>query len=173
MIGACLFLLRLALPADRTAVIAARTGFLLSAFLFALLSMQSGLVRSDNNHIVFGVYPMVFFAGVVLFSFQSLTVSMIAALAAVVCSVAFSQPAPHFQRASLRFRLARMLHPITTCPGGYREFDHACYPWNLPTPWKLPSAIFTSNSGENDSVVIFPVPIHVRRGGAAQCGCRG
>ncbi|MFZ0313663.1 MAG: hypothetical protein WAL85_13225 [Candidatus Korobacteraceae bacterium] len=156
VVGACLFLLRLALPADRTAVIAARTGFLLSAFLFALLSMQSGLVRSDNNHIVFGVYPMVFFAGVVLFSFQSLTVSMIAALAAVVCSVAFSQPAPHFQRASLRFRLARMLHPITTCPGGYREFDHACYPLEFADTLETTVGYLHHNSGENDSVVIFP-----------------
>ncbi len=156
VIAACLFLVRLVVPADRAAVITARPGFLLSAFLFALLAMQSGLVRSDYNHIVFGVYPMVFFAGVVLFSFQSLTASMIAALAAVVCSVAFSQPAPHFQPASLRFRLARMLHPITTCPGGYREFDHACYPSAFADTLETTVGYLQQHSGEQDSVLIFP-----------------
>ena len=156
VIAVCLFLLRLAVPADRTTVITARTGFLLSAFLFALLSMQSGLVRSDYNHIVFGVYPMVFFAGVVLFSFQSLTVSLVAALIAVVCSAVFSQPAPHFQPASLRFRLARMRHPITTCPGGYREFDHACYPAEFANTLETTASYLQHNSGQQDSVLIFP-----------------
>jgi len=156
VIGACLFLVRLAVPADRTAVITARTGFLLSAFLFALLSMQSGLVRSDYNHIVFGVFPMVFFTGVVLFSFQSLVASVVAVLAAVACSVVFSQPAPHFQPASLRFRLARMLRPITTCPGGYREFDHACYPSEFANTLDTTVGYLQRHSGEQDSVLIFP-----------------
>ena len=118
--------------------------------------MQSGLVRSDNNHIVFGVFPMVFFAGAVLFSFQSLTASLVAALAAVVCSVVFSQPAPHFQPASLHFRLARMLRPITTCPGGYREFDHACYPSEFANKLDTTVGYLQQHSAEQDSVVIFP-----------------
>ena len=71
---------------DRTAVITARAGFLLSAFAFAVLAMQSGLVRSDANHIVFAIFPMVFFAGAVLISFRSRLVSLATAVAAIVAS---------------------------------------------------------------------------------------
>jgi hypothetical protein len=156
VIGACLFLVRLAVPPDRDAAITARTGFLLSAFLFALLSLQSGLVRSDYNHIVFGAFPMVFFAGAVLFSFQSRVASVVAALGAVVCSVVLSQPAPHFRPASLRFRLARTIHPISTCPGGYRELDHACYPSEFANTLGTTVGYLKQHSGEQDSVLIFP-----------------
>ncbi|MGA2904364.1 MAG: hypothetical protein ABSD98_11070 [Candidatus Korobacteraceae bacterium] len=156
VIGACLFLVRFAVPADRTAVITARTGFLLSAFLFALLSTQSGLIRSDYNHIVFGVYPMVFFAGAVLFSFPSRAASAVAALAAVACSLVFSQPALQFQPSNIRYRLTRMRHPITGCPGGFREFDRVCYPSGFAGTLETTVGYLQRHSGENDSVLIFP-----------------
>ncbi len=155
-VGTCLFLLRFLVKTDRKVVLTARTGFLISAFLFALLSMQSGLVRSDNNHIVFGIFPMVFFSGAVLFSFQSRIASAIAALGAVACSIAFSPPAPRFQPSSLRFRLARMLRPITTCPGGFREFDHVCYPNNFAATLETTTDYLQQNSSDHDSVLIFP-----------------
>ena len=156
LIGAALFVLRLAVPADRSVVFTARTGFLLSAFVFAVLSMQSGLVRSDYNHIVAGVFPMVFFAGVILFSFASPVGSALAALAAVACSLLFAQPPAIFQPASIRFRLARMRHPIATCPGGYREFDHVCYPSGFAGTLDTTVGYLQQYSGANDSVLIFP-----------------
>jgi hypothetical protein len=154
--GACLFLLRALARTDRGKVVTARSGFLLSAFLFALLSMQSGLVRSDTNHIIFGVYPMVLFAGVVLFSFQSRSACAAAVLAAVGCSVTFSEPPAYFQPANIRFRLARMLHPIAACPGGYREFDHACYPNDFAGTLETVVGYLQQHSGDRDAVLIFP-----------------
>ena len=56
-------------PGDGNAGIAARARFLLSAFLFAFATMQTGLVRSDPQHLVLALYPMMFFIGVVSFSF--------------------------------------------------------------------------------------------------------
>ena len=137
-------------------VVAARSGFLLSAFLFALLSMQSGLVRSDNNHIVFGVFPMVFFAGVVLFSFPSLMASLMAAGTATAFSLVLSQPAPHFQPSSLRFRLARWHRPIAQCPGGFSNFDHVCYPNHFAATLQTTVNYLQRDTNERDSVVIFP-----------------
>src|SRR6185437_3080051 len=96
--------LRLLVPADRERVMTARIGFLLSAFVFALLSMQSGLVRSDPNHIIFGVFPMVLFSGVILFSFSSKLGSAAAALVAVAASVAFAEAPAVFQPNNLRYR---------------------------------------------------------------------
>ena len=155
-IGVCVFLLRFLVKPDREDVLTAHTGFLLSAFLFALLAMQSGLVRSDPNHIVFGIFPMVFFSGAVLFSFSSRTASAIAALGAIVSSLAFSSPAPWYEPSSLRFRLARARHPITDCPGGYRDFDHVCYPASFAATMQSTTDFFRQNSGNGDSVVIFP-----------------
>jgi len=155
VIGGVLFLLRRVVPADRT-VITARTGFLLSAFVFAVLAMQSGLVRSDPNHIVFAVFPMVFFAGTVLFSFRSRIGSTVAALVAVACSILFAQPAPVFRPSSLRYRCARLLHPLTACPGGFKEFDHVCYPAYFTGMLQAATSYLQQHSGGRDSVVIFP-----------------
>jgi|SRR5271166_335 len=63
--------------------VTARSGFLLSAFAFALFTLQSGLVRSDWGHIVVSTYAAVFLAGVVLFSFASRTATAFAVLFAV------------------------------------------------------------------------------------------
>jgi len=156
VVGGVLFLLRWAVPADRTVTITARTGFLLGALAFAVLAMQSGLVRSDPNHIVFAVFPMVFFAGAALFSFGSRMVSVVAALAAVACSILLTDPAPVFRPANLRYRYARLLHPLTTCPDGFREFDRACYPVDFAGMLQTVTSYLQQHSAGRDSVVIFP-----------------
>ncbi len=154
-VGAVLFLLRLFVRGDY-AIISGRAGFLLSAFLFAVLSLQSGLVRSDYQHIVAGVYPMVFFSGVILFSFSSRVVSAAAAVVAVIASVLFAQPLPEFRPASIRFRLARTVHPWTSCPGGYREVDRACFPSDFANTLDTTVGYIRQHSGDRDAVLIYP-----------------
>ncbi len=156
LVGIAVFVLRLVVPADRSVVFTARPGFLLSAFVFAVLSMQSGLVRSDYNHIVAGVFPIVFFAAVILFSFASRAGSAVAALAVVAGSLMFAEPPAIFQPANIRFRLARMRNPITTCPGGYREFDHVCYPSEFAGTLATTVGYLQQHSRANDPVLIFP-----------------
>ncbi|HUI82687.1 MAG TPA: hypothetical protein VL240_00605 [Candidatus Binatia bacterium] len=155
-IGSAVFLLRRFVPGDRSAVITARTGFLLGAFLFAVLSMQTGLVRSDYNHIVFGVFPMVFFAAAILFSFRSRIASAIAALAAVACSFAFAEPAAIFRPSSIHYRLARMRHPITSCPSGLGAVDGVCFPGDFAQTLDMGVAYLQQHSRENERVLIFP-----------------
>ncbi len=156
VVGSAIFLLRLIVPGDRTSVVTARTGFLLSAFVFAVLSMQSGLVRSDPNHIVFGIFPMVFFSGVILFSFASRAGSAVAAIVAIACSVMFAQVPAIFQPQNIRFRVSRMRHPVEACPDGFREFDHVCYPNAFAETLGTTVNYIQQNSGEHDSVLIFP-----------------
>ena len=156
VIGALLFAARWIVAADRTEVLTARPGFLLSAFVFALLCMQSGLVRSDYNHIVFGAYPMVLFVGVVLFSFRSRLMSASAALATIVCSLFLSEPALQFRPSSLRFRLGRIIRPIPTCAGGYRDVDHACYPAQFAGTLQAAAGYLQQHSVQRNSVLIFP-----------------
>lgn len=156
VIGGVLFLLRWVVDGDRTAVITARAGFLLSAFVFSVLAMQSGLVRSDPNHIVFAVFPMVFFTGTVLFSFRSRSVSVAAAIIAVASCVLFAQPASAFRLSSLRYRYAQFRYPLATCPSGFKEFDHACYPVGFTIMLQTIVNYLQQHSAVGNSVVIFP-----------------
>ena len=126
--GSLIFVLRRLVPGDRVTSITTRSGFLLSAFVFAFSAMQTGLVRSDAQHIVLALYPMMFFAGAVLFSFRSGTFSAVAAVVAVAGSALFGQPVAIFQPSSFRYRLAQIRHPLTECPRGFREFSEVCYP---------------------------------------------
>jgi hypothetical protein len=156
IVGGLIFLLRGLAPGDRKATITARNGFLLSAFAFAFAAMQTGLVRSDHQHVVFAVYPMMFLGGAVLFSFRSRTVSATAALVALTCSVLFGQPAPVFQPANFRYRLGQMRHPLTECPGGFREFSRVCYPAAFAQMLSAGVGYLQQHSAEHDSVVVFP-----------------
>src|SRR5271157_1849979 len=154
--GCVIFLVRHFVPDDRDGSLSARTGFLLSAFVFAFAAMQTGLVRSDPQHIVFAVYPMMFLAGAVLFSFRSRTVSALVAVVAVACSVMFGQPVAIFQPSSFRYRLAQMRHPLTECPSGFREFSSLCYPASFTEMLGTGISYLQQHSGEHDSVVLFP-----------------
>ncbi len=155
-VGTALFALRFFATADRSTIVVARAGFLLSAFAFAVLSMQSGLVRSDFPHIIAGVYPMALFSGVILFSFRSLIASAAAVIAAFIASLLFVHPLPEFQPASIRLRLARMAHPVTACPDGYRDVDGACFADDFANTLQTGVAYLQQHSGERDPVLIYP-----------------
>ena len=154
--GGMVFLLRRLVPDKGKTEIIARTGFLLSAFGFAVLTMQSGLVRSDDQHIVFAIFPMVCFVGAILFSFSQPIVSAVAAIAVVAFSTLFAEPATVFRPSMVRFRLAQLRNPLTSCPEGFREFDRACFPANFTGMLQTVSGYVTQHSAPQDSVVIFP-----------------
>jgi len=150
--GGAIFLLRRAVPEDRAASFAARTGFLLSAFAFAFLGMQAGLVRADDPHIFYATFPMVFLAGTVLFSFRARTVSALAA-----CSILlFGQPTLSFQPSGIRDRYAQLRHPLMECPKGFTAFDRACYPAAIAGMLQTGASYLQQRSGPRDSMVVFP-----------------
>jgi len=154
--GGVIFLVRHFVPGDGDASVTARPGFLLSAFVFAFAAMQTGLVRSDSQHVVFALYPMMFLAGAVLFSYRPRTVSALVAFVAVACSVVFGHPVAIFQPSSFHYRLAQMRHPLTECPGDFREFSGVCYPRAFTQMLHAGISYLQQNSGEHDSVVLFP-----------------
>ncbi len=154
--GSIIFLVRHFVPGDREANVTARTGFLFSAFLFAFAAMQSGLVRSDSQHVVFALYPMMFLAAAVLFSFHSRVAAALVAVVTIACSVLFGQPAAVFQPSSFSYRLAQMRHPLTSCPVGFRDFSGVCYTAAFTEMLQSGISYLQQHSGEHDSVVLFP-----------------
>jgi hypothetical protein len=152
--GAAIFLLRALIGRGKNFAFVRRTGFLLSGFAFALVMMQSGLVRADNGHIVSACFAMVFLAGVVLFSFESPNISMAAVLAALLCSAFFGEAA--FQPSSLTQLYADLRNPLTECPDGLTEFDRTCYAPAFTEILQSAADYVKHNSAATDSMVVFP-----------------
>jgi hypothetical protein len=154
--GVIIFLVRRFVRGNPAETIAARSGFLLSAFAFAVLAMQSGLVRSDPMHVVFAVFCMVFFSAVVLFSFRARSVSVAAAVAVIGCSFAFGLPTTMFRPSSLRYRLTQLRHATTECPAGFEKFSDVCYPAQFVARLDIADSYLDQHSKSNDSILIFP-----------------
>jgi hypothetical protein len=152
--GCLVFLLRRVISDDREASIVSRSGFLLGGFVFALLFMLGGLVRPDSGHITLAIFPMVFFAGIVLFSFPSPVASVIAALVAVVTSLMLAgQPYPP---PLLRSYYTQQRDLVGACPLGALPFDGACLVSGFATDLEIVARHLQRSSKPTDSLVIFP-----------------
>ena len=152
--GAVIFLLRAATRKSPDSAVVQRTGFLLGGFVFALVMLQSGLVRADTGHIVSACFAMVFLAGAILFSFESPNLSMATVMVALLCSVFFGEAA--FQPSSLTQPYAELRNPLTDCPDGFTVFDRACYAPAFTGMLQSAADYLQQHSGANDSIVVFP-----------------
>ncbi|HVP00754.1 MAG TPA: hypothetical protein VMT15_21950 [Bryobacteraceae bacterium] len=150
--GAAIFLLRAATRPSGNPAIVQRTGFLIGGFAFALVLMQSGLVRADNGHIALACFPMIFLAGAIMFSFESPNLSVAAMLAGCLCSVGFGQAA--FLPSTLTRLYAAS--KLTICPAGFTEFERACYAPEFTDLLQSVARYLQQNSGTSDSIVVFP-----------------
>jgi hypothetical protein len=153
LVGTIVFVLRAALRSGREGI-TTRTGFLLSAFVFALFAMQSGLVRSDKPHIKVAVFTMVFFVGTILFSFRSRIASAVVVLVAVVASLLLGSPA--FYPSVIHYHYAQVRRPMTQCPNGFRDFDRGCFPTRFGEMLYSASRYLEERSGPRDSIAVFP-----------------
>jgi hypothetical protein len=154
LIGLAIFAARAVTRWKEPFAISQRPAFLLGAFLLGLAEMQSALVRSDIGHVIIGEFAMIFFAGVILFSFRG-KASAAGVLVAIACCMLFS--APVFRPSSVIRLYGQLWHPMTECPPGYSEFDRACFVDAL-TPQILTggSDFLSLHSGASDSIFVFP-----------------
>ena len=131
-----------------------RTGFLLGGFLMGVAVLQSGLVRSDTGHVIIGLFPLIFFTSIILFSFSGKP-SLVGALVAIAASMLFSRPV--FRPSSVLHQYKQLRAPVTKCPPAYTEFDRACYLEPL-TPRMLTAgrSFLQQNSGADDFIFVFP-----------------
>jgi hypothetical protein len=154
--GGGIFLARALIRDERQASVTARSGYLLSAGLYILAGVQIGLIRSDAQHLVQALYPVVFFAGAALFSFAPQTLTWVATCAALGGSVTFGQPVAIFEPSSFQYRLSQIREPLTACPAGCREFQGVCYPSWYAHVLNVGTNYIGQHSGEKDSIVAFP-----------------
>ena len=153
VIGTAVFLFRAA-RRGRNPATTARTGFLLGGFAFALVMLQSGLVRSDYGHIVTAEFAMVLLAGAILFSFESIRASALVMLFAGACSMLFARPA--FRPSTIIHLFANLRHPLTSCPSGYSEFDRGCFAPEFTRMLQSVSGFLGQHSAPQDPMLVFP-----------------
>jgi hypothetical protein len=135
-----------------------RPAYLIAGFALGFLALQTSLVRSDNGHVLIGIYPLVFFCGAMaldeydLPQWLSLTMPGVVIVATLVLGHAFSIFIPGNMASGWR----RMVHPPTTCDPGLQEFDHACF---VPSDAEMLSNVSTYiglNSKPAEPIALFP-----------------
>ncbi len=152
--GAAVFLFRAGTRSKQNPATTERTGFLLGGFAFALVMLQSALVRSDNWHVDNGAFAMVLLAGTILFSVQAAGTSFAAVLLAIACSILSSHRA--FGPGSV-IRLVQHLHrPPGLCPDGFREFDHGCFAPEFTAMLQSTTSYLDQKSGPQEHIAVFP-----------------
>jgi hypothetical protein len=155
LIGAAIFLLRALQRKEEQLAITQQTAFLLGGFVLGLAEMQSALVRSDIGHVIIGESAMIFFAGVILFSFRGKLSSGIGVIVALAGCMLFSHPL--FRPSSILRLYGQLSNPATECPRHYNEYDRACYVEALTPAMLTAGANFLSqHSAENQSIFVFP-----------------
>ncbi len=136
-------------PAGTTA----RSSFLLGGFVFAIVMLQSALVRSDYGHVVIASFAMVVLAGAILFSIES-RLAWLAVLVAIACSMLFSRPA--FRPSTVIRLVQQVRHPLTDCPRGFRKFDRGCFAPEFTAMLQSAATYLGQESGPRDHIVVFP-----------------
>ncbi len=151
--GAAVFLFRRGVRNKQNRATTERAGFLLGGFAFAVVMLQSALVRSDYGHVVIASFGMLLLAGTILFSFESL-LTWPAVLLAIACSLLFSHAA--FGPSTVTRLVRQVQYPLTECPAGYREFDRGCFAPEFTAMLQSASSYLGQHSASNDRIVVFP-----------------
>jgi hypothetical protein len=136
-----------------------RPAFLLAGFGFAVLLMQTALVRSDHGHVVMGVFPMIFLCGVIALNqaeSDSRLFSLALPVATVIAALLLAHPFPMFLPSSMASRWHQIIHPTLACPAGMQEFDRACLPADDTALLTAVSTYVRANTTPHDTLAVFP-----------------
>ena len=156
IVAGIVFLVRGVTARNRQPDIATRRGFLLSAFAFVCLTLQSGLLWSDSGHIVLATYAVAFLTGVVLF-FLCLTHGFSRRRSGggdVFVSV-WQATGPSC--TALRYNYQQLRNPSTTCPSRFVEFDRVCYPDEFAGTLQTTATFLQQHSGPREFMTVFPL----------------
>lgn len=137
--------------------------FLLSAPLFALILLQSALVRSDWGHITMGLLPVIFFALAVLLGAgtastlrDALCVFLAIGLTGMVAGPFFP-----FLPRNIRANVANLANysfrvgiSAANCSGAY--LDHVCFGLPEGKTLALTTAYVQQHTPVGDSILIYP-----------------
>jgi hypothetical protein len=137
-----------------------RPAFLIAGFGLGFLALQTSLVRSDNGHVLIGIYPLLFFCGAMALNEDEYAVPQWLSLAmpgaVVIATLALAHPFSSFTSASMANRWRQILHPPTSCEPGSQEFDRACFPDSDAEVLSTVSTYIGLNSKPGEPIALFP-----------------
>ena len=156
-VGAIAFLLGIFSNVLSRDQVTKRTGVLLGAFVFCLLRMQSGLVRSDIGHVMIATFPMTLFVGVLLFAIRSRVTSAVCVLLFAAASWTLGQRNAALMPVNIVRSYAQALQPPNNeCPAGRSEFSRVCFPSEFVHILQSGVGYLQQRSDPNQPVVVFP-----------------
>jgi hypothetical protein len=152
--GAAVFLLRTGVNNKHNPAITERPAFLLGGFAFAVVMLQSALVRSDYGHIVIACFAMVLLVGAILFSFNLRALSSFLVFLVIAFSMLVSRPA--FLPSTVIQLVQQVRHPLAGCPAGLQEFDRGCFAPEFAVMLQSASNFLGQRSAPQERIVVFP-----------------
>jgi hypothetical protein len=152
--GGVVFLLRRVVKNKRNRALTERPAFLLGGFAFAVVMLQSALVRSDYGHVVIACFAMVLLTGLMLFSFDLRPHSAVLMLFAIACSVLASRPA--FLPSTVIQMVRQVRRPLSECPAGLQKFDRGCFAPEFASMLRSASSFLGQHSTSQERIVVFP-----------------
>ena len=135
-----------------------RPVFLLAAFPFAVLTMQSGLARSDHSHVLTGICTTLILCGAIAFDeheWQPVPRWAPPALA-VVLTLVFAHAEVQFLPSYVSEQARHLVKPLLVCPNGWEEFDHACIPQVQADIFGMLARYVDRNVPPDRPIVVFP-----------------
>ena len=134
-----------------------RPVFLLSGFCLALLILQTALIRSDHGHVVLGIYPMIFFCGLIAMSeLQAPLLSGVAAVVVVIATLVLASPYPRYTPRNVLMHWRQTVDPVLNCSTETKEFDRNCFPPGTAALLSEVSDYVNSQTAPGNSIAIFP-----------------
>jgi hypothetical protein len=135
-----------------------RPAFLVAGFPMAFLLLQSALVRSDLGHVQAGIYCMIFLSGAILIAGLRLPpqLSLGAAILVMVATLVSAQPFPMFRSRHVWAQWQQILKPNITCPNGYQDLDHTCFPSEEAKALRTVSFYIDQQTTAGQSIIVFP-----------------
>jgi hypothetical protein len=156
LVGVVVFAVRAATRRASAGALTSRYAFLIGAFLLSLVTLQSGLVRSDEGHIALAVFALLFFSGAILFAIESRPGTWITMALAVIAAFVLGNLNPMFLPSDVARRFAGASHTVNACPPGTAEFSRACFPPPFAALLQSGAQFAQQNTPATDSIVVFP-----------------
>jgi hypothetical protein len=154
IVGAAVFGFRATTRSKQNPAITERVSFLLGGFAFAIVMLQSALVRSDPWHVYNGTFASVLLTGTILFSFESVGTSFAAGVLAIGCSILSPQRA--FGLSTLVHLSRQLRQPTGQCAADLREFDRGCFTPQFAAMIQSAASYLAQHSGPHEHIVVFP-----------------
>lgn len=135
--------------------------FLQGAFVFSLLSLQTGVIRSDWEHVALGLFPIIALAAIILVGAAnepgSWARSYVPVYLAFILTAMFTGPLPFLTPSGLlRAKHWKDAPNYSSCPDGMYFLDQACFKQVDFLKLSSVSSAVKGRVASSDSVAVFP-----------------